>query len=106
MKSDDVPWLSAGKGGTYIDVIVTPGASEDSIKGIDQWRKLLEISVKERAEGGKANNAVIGLISDILHVPSSSVSIASGQRARRKKIFVVDMDVKRAIGIISRCLES
>ncbi len=103
MKSEDVPWLSAGKGGTYIDVIVTPNASEEGVKGIDQWRELIEISVTEKAEEGKANKAVVKQISDILDVPVSSVSIASGKKARRKKIFVEYMKPENAINKLSGC---
>lgn len=104
MKSDDVPWLSAGKGGTYIHVIVSPGASKDMIKGIDRWRGSMEISVVEKAEEGKANNAVVQLISEILDIPASTVNIAAGKRSRRKKIFVKDMEAKKIFDKLSGCL--
>ena len=56
-------------GETLLSIHVVPGAKQSGLIEYDQWTKSLRIAVKARAEGGKANNALIYVISEILNVP-------------------------------------
>lgn len=73
-----------------IPVKVVPGASRDGISG---WLgDSLKLRVTAPPEGGKANKAVIQLLSAALDVPRSSVSIVSGTSSARKIVEVPGLD--------------
>ena len=66
---------------------LTPNASRDLVEGTeatddgDLW---LRARVTAVPEDGKANKALIQLIAKWLRVPKSSISIQSGETARKK----------------------
>jgi uncharacterized protein YggU (UPF0235/DUF167 family) len=49
---------------------------------------MIKARVRAAPEKGEANAALVQLLAKSLHVSRSSVSIASGETARIKKIFV------------------
>lgn len=100
--SDISGCLTEGKGGTYMDIEVSPGSSETSLTGYNQWRDTLELSVKERAQGGEANTALISFLSKILKVNKKSITIVKGKTSRRKRIFI---ERKRNDYIVNRLNE-
>jgi uncharacterized protein (TIGR00251 family) len=80
-------------------VRVSPRAGADSIPG---WRDgVLEARVTAPPEGGKANDALCRLLARALKVPAGSVRIASGHRARIKRVSVEGLgrdEVMRRLG--------
>lgn len=66
---------------------VSPGARRPGIGGRhgDAWK----VRVAEPPEDGRANEAVLKLLADALHVPRASVALVSGH-ASRDKIVVLD----------------
>ncbi|MFA5236503.1 MAG: DUF167 domain-containing protein [Methanoregula sp.] len=75
--------------GTLIAIEVSPGARSDLFPaGYNEWRKAIGCRVTAPAVDGKANKAVIGLISTTLGVPASSVSIVSGLASSQKKVRI------------------
>jgi uncharacterized protein YggU (UPF0235/DUF167 family) len=48
------------------------------------------VRVAAPPERGRANDAVVGLLAEVLEVPSSSVRVVGGQRGRAK---VVEVDL-------------
>ena len=77
--------------GIRLSVRVTPGASRDGISGIAadaDGGKYLKIMVTAPAEGGKANAAVIKLLSKAWKVPKSAITVASGATGRRKTLII------------------
>jgi uncharacterized protein YggU (UPF0235/DUF167 family) len=48
------------------------------------------------AEGGRANEAVIGLVAATLEVPRNSVRIVSGRTSRRKVVEVDGLEEEEA----------
>lgn len=44
-------------------------------------------------EGGKANRAVIELLSKALKVPKSSIEVVRGETSRNKVVFIEGIDV-------------
>lgn len=77
-----------------LSVRLTPNGSRDSIDGIDtdaDGNAFVKARVSAVPEDGKANKALIALLSKKLRVPKSSVSFLSGETAR-KKILRIDGD--------------
>ena len=78
-------------------VRLTPNGGRDAIDG---WERGSDgaISVKARVsvppEGGKANKALIALLSKTLRVPKTSIDIVSGETSRTKNLRIaVDPEV-------------
>jgi uncharacterized protein (TIGR00251 family) len=67
---------------TRIRLRVSPGARKTGIVGRhgESWK----VRVTAPAEGGRANQAVVGLLAETLGVPRSSVHVVSGHGARDK----------------------
>jgi len=88
--------------GIILAVEVSPGSKKDLFPaGFNEWRKTIGCFVKAPATDGKANKAVIALISSTLGVPSSSVSIISGATSSRKKVKVSGLTKPHIIQILS-----
>ena len=84
--------LSEDRDGTLIAIEVTAGAGSEAFPaGYNAWRKMIGCRVSAPALEGRANRAVIGLVSTKLGIPSSSVSILSGATSSRKRILVSGM---------------
>ena len=65
---------------------VKPGAHEERVSREPDGSLL--VSVKARAQEGKANEAVVKAVAKALHVPKSSVRIVSGLSSRTKMLEV------------------
>ena len=48
----------------------------------------LKLGVTEAAEGGRANAAVVSLLSGVLRVPAAGITIVAGQSSREKLVRV------------------
>ena len=69
-----------------IRVRVKPGAHVDSVRREPDGSLL--ISVRARAQEGKANEAVVKAVAKFLRLPKSSVRIVSGPSSRTKVLEV------------------
>jgi len=75
--------------GTTLAIEVTAGARKDLFPdGFNEWRRTITCRVTAPATGGKANRAVITLISESLEVPTAAVTIIGGTTASQKKVFL------------------
>jgi uncharacterized protein len=83
--------LHDGKKGSALAVRVTPRASKDEIVEI-----LSDGTVKVHLTAppveGKANEALLKFLSDVLDVPLRKLDIVAGAGGRDKLISVIDMD--------------
>jgi uncharacterized protein (TIGR00251 family) len=78
--------------GTIISLEITAGAKTDSFPaGYNEWRKTIGCRVTAPATEGKANHAIITLISERLAVPATTVSIQSGATSSKKRVLVTGM---------------
>lgn len=77
--------------GVIISVRVIPNASRDEIKPESEF---LKIKITVQPEKGKANRAVIKILSKKLGVSSSALEIISGETAKNKKILIRGADSK------------
>jgi uncharacterized protein YggU (UPF0235/DUF167 family) len=83
----------------FIRVRVTPGARESAFVG---WQgDTLRVRVREKAEKGRANEAVAKLLAKSLGMPASAVTLKRGPTSR-EKLFEVDglddAEVRRRLG--------
>lgn len=69
-----------------IRVRVKPGAHEEKVSREPDGSLL--VSVRARAQEGKANDAVVKAVAEFLRVPKSQVRIASGPSSRTKVLEV------------------
>lgn len=69
---------------TRLRLRVSPGATRSEVTGRhgDRWK----VRVAAAPERGRANDAVVGLLADRLHVPRGSVSVVSGHASRDKVV--------------------
>ncbi|HJO55086.1 MAG TPA: DUF167 domain-containing protein [Candidatus Scalindua sp.] len=72
--------------GIVVSVKVQPNASKDRVVG--EHADQLKIAVTVAPEKGKANKAVIKVLSKLLGVKSSDIEILSGETSRDKKVFI------------------
>jgi uncharacterized protein (TIGR00251 family) len=75
---------------TIIDVIVTPNASQDCILPFDQFP--LHVRLKASPCEGKANNALVKILSRKLSIPQRNFSISSGKTSRKRRIKIIGID--------------
>ena len=74
------------RAGARFAVKVHPRARENAIDG--ELGDALKVSLKAPPAAGKANDACIEFFANLLEVPRSAVTIASGQHSRRKVLQV------------------
>jgi hypothetical protein len=75
--------------GTIIALEITAGAKTDSFPAdYNEWRKTIGCRVTAPATGGKANHAIISLLSEKLNLPSTVLSIQSGATSSKKRVLI------------------
>ncbi|HET7855582.1 MAG TPA: DUF167 domain-containing protein [Gaiellaceae bacterium] len=73
-----------------ITVTVSPGAARSELVGRhgDGWK----VRVSAPPEGGKANDAVVALLAEVLGVRRSEVAVVAGRASRRKVVEISGLD--------------
>ena len=89
-------------GGAALSVLVRPGARKTRIAGEKGGYLVVEVAAK--AEGGRANSALLAFLARVFGVEPEKVKLAHGARSRRKKVLI-QLDQKRLAGIIASLLE-
>jgi len=86
--------------GASFAVKVHPRAKANAIAG--EVGDALKLAITAPPVDGKANAACIEFFADLLRVPRSSVTIASGQSGRRKVVRVAGLsaeDLRQRLGL-------
>ncbi|OQX65584.1 MAG: YggU family protein [Anaerolineaceae bacterium 4572_5.1] len=83
--------LHDGRKGSALAVRLTPKASRNAIVGIME-DGTVKVHVTAPPVEGKANQALVKLIAEVLKVPKSSVEIVAGETGRDKLVSVINMD--------------
>jgi len=73
-----------------LDVRVTPGAARSRILGIHDAS--LRVAVQAPPEKGKANQALLRFLAEVLGVPRASLTLTSGETSRRKRIAISKLE--------------
>ncbi len=85
---------------SHLHVKVIPGASQNKISG---WiGEALKIRVRAPPEAGKANAAVIALLSEFLDVPARHLHISAGHASQNKVVEVQGVSDLELISKLSR----
>lgn len=87
-------WCTAGPKGIRITVQITPNAKKSEVIGV--LDDALKLRLQAQPIEGKANEALIRYLANMLDVPKSVVSITHGHTSKRKIIEVEDASVKPA----------
>ncbi len=69
-----------------VRVRVTPGAKREYIRV--GKKEVFDVSVKERAEAGRANGRMKELVAGYLKVPLKNIALVKGSSASRKTLRV------------------
>ncbi|MBI0582661.1 MAG: YggU family protein [Methanomassiliicoccus sp.] len=77
--------LRPAGGGTELDIMVTPNAKKAQVGEVDRWRKRLVIKVQPLPSEGRANRAVVDLLSEVF---GAKVEIVRGHTDRHKTVVV------------------
>lgn len=81
-----------------LEVKVVPGSSRTEVAG---WLgESLKVRVAAPPEKGKANQAVIRLLSELLALPVASFTIVSGASSQRKFIAIEGIDRKQLLRVL------
>lgn len=80
-------WCCAVPQGIRITVQVAPNAKKSEVSGV--LDDALKIRLQAQPIEGKANEALMRYLADLLKVPKSAVSITHGHTAKRKIVEIV-----------------
>jgi len=92
------------EGGVTLTVRVQPKSSADRILG--EHGGALKVSVTAAPEKGKANAAVIALLSKKLGVPKSAIEIVRGETSRIKTVRIHGVAKETVSALLSRVSNS
>ena len=75
-------------GAVMLEIEVQPGAKRQGVIGVNDWRGKLSVAVRADAQKGKANNAVLHVLSTTLNIPKYQLKIVAGKTSRSKKVRI------------------
>lgn len=93
----DAPWARPVEGGVVLDLHCQPGARVTEVVGVHGDR--LKLKLAAPPVDGKANEALVGWLATRLGVPRGDVSLVAGETNRQKRVKVLGIDVRAALGL-------
>ena len=81
-----LPTLEPHADGTILPVRAHPGARRNEIRGVQDG--MLRVSVTQAPEKGKANKAVVELLSKKLGLKKSQIELIAGETSHQKRFLV------------------
>ena len=91
--------------GVLLAIEVQPGAHNNRIGQVNEWRARLAISVRAQAQKGQANTAVLELLSDALNIAKTDCSIVNGHTSRSKTVRFDNIEIATLIEILTNLME-
>jgi uncharacterized protein (TIGR00251 family) len=88
--------------GTILPVRAHPGARRNEIRGVQDG--MLRVSVTQAAEKGKANKALIDVLSKSLGLRKSQIELIAGRTSPHKKFLIRDLGSSELLQQIERAL--
>jgi uncharacterized protein (TIGR00251 family) len=85
--------LHDGKKGSALAVRVTPRSSRNEIAGIMK-DGTIKIRLTAPPVEGKANQALIEFLAEVLEVPRSKIEIVAGIKGREKLVSIIELDAE------------
>jgi len=90
--------------GTILPIRAQPGARRNEIRG--EQDGALKVSVAQAPEKGKANKAVVELLSKKLGLKKSQLELISGETSHQKRFLVHGVDCKTLSERIAKAMEA
>lgn len=78
--------LAAHPQGVVLAIRAQPGARANAIRGLHGGA--VKVAVKQVAEKGKANEAIVETLAALLGLGRSQVELVSGSSSRQKKVLI------------------
>ena len=97
------PELIDAKDGVLVAVHVQPGAGTTELMG--RHGDALKVRVGAPPTGGRANDAVAGLLARTFGIPAKDIELTSGQTSRSKRFKLGDLDREAAEKLVDQALE-
>jgi uncharacterized protein (TIGR00251 family) len=87
----DPPYFTRTPEGLVISLKVTPKASKNALEGLleEEGKYYLKAKITAPPEDGKANKALLKFLSKTWKIPTSSMTLISGETSRYKRVMVV-----------------
>ena len=90
----------AADGRITLTLHIQPGAKKTEFAGLHG--DALKIRLAAPPVDGKANEALIKFVADVLDLPKSAVNLKSGQTSRRKVLEVLGANSETVAALIAR----
>jgi len=84
-------WITATKTGVMLSVHACPRAAQDQVQGLHG--DAVKIRLRSPPVDGKANEALIAFLSQVLDVPARDLTIVAGHSTRRKRVAIAGVTV-------------
>jgi uncharacterized protein (TIGR00251 family) len=84
--------LQANSRGVLVPVRASAGARRSGILG--ERNGALRVAVTAAAEKGKANAAIVGVLSEAFGIPKSRFELVAGETSQQKRFLIVGADVE------------
>ena len=81
-----LPTLEPHADGTILPVRAHPGARRNELRGVQDG--MLKVSVAQAPEKGKANKAIVELLSKKLGLKKSQIELIAGETSHQKRFLV------------------
>lgn len=91
-------WITETSDGVIVSVHASPRASKNRIEGLHG--DALKIRLKAPPVDGKANEALIGFLSDALDIPQRRITLLSGQASRHKRLAISGVTLSGVRGVL------
>ena len=86
--------------GVILPVRAQPGARRNEIRGVQGG--MLKVCVTQSPEQGKANKAVVELLSKTLGLKKSQIELIAGETSRQKRFLVHGINLEELGGRVER----
>lgn len=94
--------VTAHASGSILPVRAKPGAKKD--EAIDAHDGALRVAVSAQPEAGKANDAIVALLAELLNLKKSQITLVSGARSKAKKFLIAGLGPDDLIARIEAAL--
>jgi len=92
--------LEAHPEGTILPVRAQPGARRNEIRGVQSG--MLKVCVTQSPEKGKANKALVELLSKTLGLKKSQIELIAGETSHQKRFLVRGINLEELASRIER----
>ena len=82
-------WIRETTKGVLLPVRAVPRASKNEIQGVHG--DALKVRLQAPPVEGKANQALVRFLSDVLDISRSQISVASGETGRNKTVLITGL---------------